>query len=65
MKRSDFIQHLWNMAAFYYVKEQSIRFGRTKLIANEPTVPRHRELVDFTVIRICQQLEIPSPFEKK
>jgi len=35
MKRSDFIQHLWNMAAFYYVKEQSIRFGRTKQIANE------------------------------
>jgi mRNA interferase HicA len=25
------------------------------------TVPRHREIVEFTAISICRQLEIPLP----
>jgi mRNA interferase HicA len=28
-------------------------------------VPRHREIVNYTAIKICRQLEVPNPFEEK
>jgi len=52
------------MAVFYSVGSKH-SIWENKANRKRTAVPRHRELVDFTVIRICKQLEIPSPFEKK
>jgi mRNA interferase HicA len=63
MKRSDFISHLLRHGCVL------VREGSNHSIWENPgnhrrtAVPRHRELVDFTVIRICKQLGIPSPFQ--
>lgn len=28
------------------------------------TIPRHREIIDFLVRKICRDLDVPSPFLK-
>jgi predicted RNA binding protein YcfA (HicA-like mRNA interferase family) len=62
MKRRDLIRHLTQNGC------RLVREGGGHSIWGNPTnncrtsVPRHREIPDFTVMRICKQLKIPSPF---
>jgi len=65
MKRSDFIQYLWKYGCVLFREGAKQSIWENKANRKRTAVPRNRELIDFTVIRICQQLEIPSPFEKK
>ncbi|MEP7342968.1 MAG: type II toxin-antitoxin system HicA family toxin [Acidobacteriota bacterium] len=61
MKRRDFLQYLSQHGC------RLVREGGEHSIWENPatnrrtSVPRHREIPDFTVTRICKQLEIPSP----
>ncbi len=53
MKRRDLIRHL---------SQYSCRLVRENFTNNRRTsVPRHREIPEFTARRICKQLEIPLP----
>lgn len=61
MKRRDLIQHLDKQGC------QLLREGgRHSLFIHRntrkaTTVPRHREISDFLVRKICRDLEIPQP----
>jgi mRNA interferase HicA len=61
MKRRDLIRHLEINGC------RLVREGGNHSIWENPSnkrraaVPRHNEIVDFTVVRICKQLEIPTP----
>jgi mRNA interferase HicA len=62
MKRRDLLHYL-NLQGCRLVRE-----GREHSIWENPakkrrtSVPRHREIPDFTVARICKYLGIPVPF---
>jgi predicted RNA binding protein YcfA (HicA-like mRNA interferase family) len=65
MKRRDLLRHLeknncrlLREGGDHSIWENSVNKRRT-------AVPRHREIVNFTVMKICKQLEISSPFEDK
>lgn len=61
MKRRDLLRHLTQHGC------QLVREGAEHSIWENPAnnrrtaVPRHREIPNFTAIRICQQLEITRP----
>jgi predicted RNA binding protein YcfA (HicA-like mRNA interferase family) len=61
MKRRDLLQHLSQHGCRF------VREGGEHSIWENPTtnrrtsVPRHRDIPEFTAIRICKQLEIPEP----
>ena len=61
MKRRDLLRHL---------RQQGCRFvreGGEHSIWENPannrrsSVPRHREILDYTAVKICKQLGIPNP----
>jgi mRNA interferase HicA len=62
MKRRDLLRHLSQYGC------QLLREGGEHSIWENPThnrrtsIPRHREIVDFTAARICKQLNVPPPF---
>jgi len=62
MKRRDLISYLSECGC------QFVREGGEHSIWENPannrrtSIPRHPEIPDFTAIRICKQLDIPSPF---
>jgi mRNA interferase HicA len=61
VKRRDFINHLEDNGC------QLLREGKKHSIYNNPsnsrvsTVPRHNEILIFLVVKICKDLDIPSP----
>jgi hypothetical protein len=61
MKRRDLLQHMLRSGCRF------VREGSEHSIWENPSndrrtsVPRHREIPEFTSIRICKQLGIPSP----
>jgi predicted RNA binding protein YcfA (HicA-like mRNA interferase family) len=63
MKRRDLIRHLVNHGCV------RVREGGDHSIWENPanrrrtSVPRHRDIPDFTAKRICRQLELPNPSE--
>jgi len=61
MKRVDFIRHLLK-----YSCELLREGGNHSIYVNRgnnrvSAVPRHREIDDFLVRKICRDLEIPTP----
>ncbi len=62
MKRRDLISHLKQHGC------RLVREGGEHSIWENPannartSIPRHREISDFTAVRICKQLGIPAPF---
>ena len=61
MKRRDLLRHLHEHGC------QFVREGREHSIWENPvtnrrtSVPRHREIPDYTIERICKQLGIAGP----
>ena len=61
MKRRDLLRHLRQQGC------QFVREGGDHSIWENPannrrsSVPRHREILDYTAIKICKQLGIPNP----
>lgn len=61
MKRADLIRYLEQHGCRF------LREGANHTIYFNPvnqkcsTVPRHREVLDFTARKICRDLEIPQP----
>ncbi|MDQ3373624.1 MAG: type II toxin-antitoxin system HicA family toxin [Acidobacteriota bacterium] len=65
MKRRDLLRHLeyYGCRLLREGSEHSI-WENTKN-KMRTSVPRHREIVDFTAVRICKQLDIANPLENK
>lgn len=61
MKRRDFLNYLSQQGC------QFVREGGDHSIWENPatkrrtSIPRHREIVNFTATQICKQLGIPTP----
>ncbi|MBM3149238.1 MAG: addiction module toxin, HicA family [Chloroflexi bacterium] len=61
MKRKDLLRHL------YEGRCRLLREGKKHSVFHNPannrtsTVPRHREINDFTAEKICRDLGIPEP----
>jgi mRNA interferase HicA len=61
MKRRDLIRHLERHGCRF------LREGSNHTVYVNPanrkcsTVPRHREVIDFTARKICGDLEVPQP----
>jgi len=61
MKRQDLIRHLERHGCRF------LREGGNHTVYFNPsnrkcsTVPRHREIIEFTASKICRDLEIPQP----
>jgi mRNA interferase HicA len=58
MKRRDLLRHL-SQNGCYLLREGSEHSD--PLNGRRTAIPRHREIVDFTALRICRQLDIPLP----
>jgi mRNA interferase HicA len=61
MKRLDLIRHLERHGC-EFLREG----GSHTIYVNRPakkisSVPRHREIIEFTARKICKDLEIPQP----
>jgi predicted RNA binding protein YcfA (HicA-like mRNA interferase family) len=64
MKRKDLIKHLFKSGCIF-VREgarHSVFFN--PLLKKSSTVPRHTEIDDFLVKKICRDLGIESPKRK-
>jgi predicted RNA binding protein YcfA (HicA-like mRNA interferase family) len=61
MKRRDLLRHLSQHGC------SLLREGGSHSIWTNPkeglhtAIPRHREIAEFTALRICEQLKVPSP----
>ena len=61
MKRRDLIRHL-SLHGCILVREGGEHSIWENPANNRRTsVPRHREIPEFTAMRICKQLDIPQP----
>jgi len=61
MRRHDLVRHLERHGCRF------LREGANHTVYFNPTnrrcstVPRHREVIDFTAKKICKDLDIPAP----
>ncbi len=61
MKRHDLLRH-WSQHDCRFVREGGEHSIWENPATNRRTsVPRHREILEFTAARICKQLDIPVP----
>ncbi|HEY1783923.1 MAG TPA: type II toxin-antitoxin system HicA family toxin [Pirellulales bacterium] len=61
MKRRDLLKHLRSNGCRFVREGGSHSVWEHAGNRRQTTVPRHREIPEFTAKRICQQLEIPNP----
>jgi len=62
MKRKDFVKYLSKQGCF--LDREATKYSVFKNPKNdkEVSVTRHREIADFSVKKICKELEIDAPF---
>ncbi|HXG18285.1 MAG TPA: type II toxin-antitoxin system HicA family toxin [Methylomirabilota bacterium] len=60
MKRRDLLQHLSQHGCRLVREEGEHSIWENPSANRRTSIPRHREIPDFTVIRICKQLGVPS-----
>ena len=61
MKRKDVIRHLESNGCEFLREgaNHTVYVNRKKKKAS--TIPRHREIDEYLVLKICKDLEIPKP----
>ncbi|QDZ39999.1 type II toxin-antitoxin system HicA family toxin [Euhalothece natronophila Z-M001] len=61
MKRRDLLRHLSQNGCQLLREGGSHSIWENTANKKRTSVPRHREIPNFTVLKICKQLEIPEP----
>lgn len=61
MKRRDFLQHLLRYGCKFVREDGEHSIWANPANNRQSSIPRHREIPHFTALRMCKQLEIPSP----
>lgn len=61
MKRRDFIRHLEDHGCRLVREGGSHSIWENVETGKRTAVPRHTEIVEYTIAKICKQLEIPIP----
>ncbi len=62
MKRRDLIRHLSQHGCILVREGGEHSIWQNPANSHRTSVPRHREIPEYTALRICKQLEIPPPF---
>ncbi len=61
MKRRDLLQHLRQRGCRFVREGGSHSIWENPANGQRTSIPRHREIPDYTAARICKQLEVPVP----
>lgn len=61
MKRRDLIRHLLDHGCLFVREGSDHSIWENPANGRRTSVPRHREIPDFTAHRIFRQLDIPRP----
>jgi predicted RNA binding protein YcfA (HicA-like mRNA interferase family) len=61
MKRRDLIRHLSQQGCRLVRERGEHSIWENPANNRRTSLPRHREIPEFTALRICQQLELPPP----
>ena len=61
MKRKDLLRHLKKHGCEFVREGSDHSIWENPANEKRTSVPRHREIPDYTAKRICKQLEIPAP----
>ena len=61
MKRRDFIRYLEDHGAEFLREGSNHTVYVNRKMRKASTIPRHREIDDYLVKKICKDLEIPLP----
>jgi mRNA interferase HicA len=61
MKRRDLLSHLSQYGCKLVREGGEHSVWENPLNSRRTSIPRHREIKEFTATRICKQLEIPPP----
>ena len=61
MKRLDLIRHLERNGCQFLREGGSHTIYVNRVKKKVSSVPRHREVIEFTARKICKDLEIPQP----
>ncbi len=61
MKRRDLLQYLRQHGCRFVREGAEHSIWENPATGRRTTVPRHREIPDYTAIKICKQLGIPEP----
>ena len=62
MKRRDLLHHLSEQGCQFVREGGEHSIWENSVTKQRTSVPRHKEIPDFTVRRICKQLGIQKPF---
>jgi predicted RNA binding protein YcfA (HicA-like mRNA interferase family) len=61
MKLRDLLRHLERHGAEFLREGGSHTVYVNRIAGKSSSIPRHREINDFTARKICKDLEIPPP----
>jgi predicted RNA binding protein YcfA (HicA-like mRNA interferase family) len=61
MKRRDLLQHLDRHGCRFVREGGEHSIWENRANHRRTSIPRHRDIVEFTARRICRQLGIPDP----
>ena len=61
MKRIDLIRHLEKHGCEFLREGGNHTIYVNRGARKVSTVPRHREIIEFTARKICRDLEVPQP----
>ncbi|MGA2748827.1 MAG: type II toxin-antitoxin system HicA family toxin [Verrucomicrobiota bacterium] len=61
MKRLDLIRHLERHGCVFLREGGNHTIYINRAARKVSTVPRHREIIEFTARKICKDLDIPRP----
>ncbi len=61
MKRLDLIRHLERRGCAFLREGGNHTIYVNRAVKKVSSVPRHREIIEFTAWKICRDLEVPRP----
>lgn len=61
MKRRDLLSYLLQQGCQFVCEGGDHSIWENPVTKRRTSVPRHREILDYTAGRICKQLGIPQP----
>lgn len=64
MKRLDLIRHLEKHGCEFQREGGNHTIYVNRLKKKTSSVPRHREILEFTARKICKDLDVPLPNER-
>ena len=64
MKRRDLIRHLQQNGCELLREGRSHSVWVNPATGEQTSIPRHREVIDFTARGVCRQLGVPEPGAK-